>query len=113
MIKVVFLLFFVILFSACQKQAETTSSQAKAPVDLYQKGKSVYMSNCIACHNTNPKLAGGVGPEVFGSSKELLEARILKAEYPQGYTPKRSTRMMQAHPHLRDDIEALQVFLSQ
>ena len=48
---------------------------------LVARGKRAYMSNCIACHNTNPGLDGGLGPAVSGASRELLEARIRGTKY--------------------------------
>ena len=32
---------------------------------------------------------GSVGPAVAGASRELIEAKVLRGEYPPGYTPKR------------------------
>lgn len=88
--------------------AATVSPEAK----LLSRGKAVYMSNCIACHNSNPKLNGSQGPDVYGSSKELLAARILHAKYPEGYKPKRESAIMPALPHLASDIDALTAFLN-
>lgn len=98
----------------CTKKEEV----AKAPLytgsaERVARGKAVYMANCIACHSTDPKSAGALGPDVAGSSRELLEARILRAEYPAGYTPKRSTKVMVAIPTLKDEIDALFAFLNQ
>ena len=56
------------------------------------KGKQVYMANCIACHNVNPAKAGALGPELKGSSKALVSARVLSGKYPKGYKPKRATK---------------------
>jgi mono/diheme cytochrome c family protein len=92
---------------ASNNKASGTASEAAA------RGKVVYQSNCIACHNANPKLPGSLGPEVNGASKELLAARILHGNYPEGYQPKRSSHIMQALPHLNGDIDALAAFLNQ
>lgn len=70
------------------------------------------MSNCIACHSQVPAQDGALGPAVSGSSYELLEARVLRAEYPEGYTPKRESRVMIALPHLAQDIDALTAYLA-
>ncbi len=77
-----------------------------------QRGRAVYQSSCIACHNADPKQDGPLGPAVFGSSLELLEARVLGGEYPAGYTPKRASRTMQPLPHLRPQLADLQAFLA-
>lgn len=92
--------------AACKKD------EAGAPPTPAEQGRKVYMSLCISCHNTNPKLDGGLGPAVWGSSKELLEARILHGKYPEGYKPKRESKLMTAFPHLKNDIEALHAFLN-
>ena len=80
---------------------------------LVARGRSVYMANCIACHNPNPHRDGNVGPALQGSSEELLRARVLEIRYPPGYTPKRPTKVMPPLPHLKPEIEALHAFLNQ
>jgi mono/diheme cytochrome c family protein len=95
------------VFSACTKK-----NTDPKPVSLASRGQSVYMSNCMACHNSDPKSDGPLGPAISGSSRELIEARVLRAEYPKGYTPKRTSRTMVALPHLKDDIESLHAFLN-
>jgi mono/diheme cytochrome c family protein len=88
------------------------STQASAPADpLAERGRSVYVQQCIACHNMDPTQTGALGPAIKGSSRELLEARVLHAAYPAGYTPKRTTTTMVALPHLSGDIDALAAYL--
>jgi mono/diheme cytochrome c family protein len=88
------------------------TTQAPSPADpLAAQGKSVYVQNCIACHNPDPAQTGAVGPAIKGSSRELVEARVLHAAYPPGYTPKRTTTTMVAFPNLSGDIDALAAFL--
>ena len=99
----------VILFglSACYRNSS-------APVsDLVTKGKSVYQTQCIACHNSNPKLDGALGPAVYGAGLELLERRVVHGDYPENYKPKRKTKVMQPLPHLKPDLEALHAYLNQ
>lgn len=93
------------LFS-CQK-----SSTEVALSPLASQGKAVYLSNCIACHNPDPRLDGSIGPSVANSSLELLEARILHRSYPPGYKPKRPTEQMPDFPQLKNDIPALHAYL--
>jgi mono/diheme cytochrome c family protein len=76
-----------------------------------QRGRKVYLSNCMPCHNDNPGLPGALGPAIAGSSLELIEARLLRAAYPQGYTPKRPSRAMPVLPHLKDEIKPLTAYL--
>ena len=79
---------------------------------LAQRGKAVYAANCIACHNPDPGLDGGIGPAVAGASPELLEARIMRAQYPDGYTPKQPSQVMVALPYLEGDLAALAAYLA-
>lgn len=77
------------------------------------QGRAVYANNCSSCHNeNNPYKAGPVGPAIGGSSEELVEARVVRAEYPKGYKPKRDTHMMFPMPWLKDDVHALKEFLN-
>lgn len=103
-------------FVGCtKKSSDSANSEMKTEMtieQLAQRGKSIYMSNCMACHNVDPTKDGSVGPAVMGSSKELLEARIMKAEYPAGYKPKRDTHTMVALPHLEKEIPSLAAYLS-
>jgi mono/diheme cytochrome c family protein len=104
------------LSAGCRcSSSNPTSAPVSIPTEastLSSRGKSVYAGNCISCHNPNPKLAGTVGPEVFGSSIALLEARLLKGTYPEGYKPKRPGAGMPVFPHLASDIAALHAFLN-
>jgi mono/diheme cytochrome c family protein len=85
---------------------------SSSPADpLAVHGQQVYQSTCIACHNANPALDGSVGPAVKGASRALLEERLLRAAYPAGYAPKRSTRLMPAQPHLASSLDALAAYL--
>jgi mono/diheme cytochrome c family protein len=75
------------------------------------KGQQVWMANCVACHNPDPARDGALGPAVKGSTPELLEARVLRAEYPPGYTPKRPTKVMPPRPDLQPAIPDLAAYL--
>jgi mono/diheme cytochrome c family protein len=94
-------------------QATTSPEAAETPeAKLLARGKLVYSIQCIACHNRNPKMPGSLGPDLFGSSKELLTARILRAQYPDGYKPKRESHAMPPMPAVAQDIEALAAYLN-
>jgi mono/diheme cytochrome c family protein len=98
----------VALFSTgCKEESANTGGPS-----LYEKGRVIYMSRCTACHNMDPHLQGALGPDVYGSSLELIEARVLRAEYPPGYAPKRGTKIMVALPDLKNDIPALYAYLN-
>ena len=99
--------------------AESSSSSAKnaagseeSATNLASRGERIYNVNCIACHHRDPTQDGGLGPPVAGSSRELLEARVMRGEYPPGYTPKADTRLMIALPHLEPELDALAAFLA-
>jgi hypothetical protein len=66
----------------------------------------------MACHNRDPNLAGTKGPPIAGSSRELVEDRILYLKYPPGYKPKRTTHNMRAQPQLKNKIDDLVAFLA-
>jgi mono/diheme cytochrome c family protein len=76
-----------------------------------ERGRQVYLSQCASCHGPDPSQPGPVGPAAQGSSRELLEAKILRGAYPPGYTPKRPTSVMPPQPHLAGDIPALAAYL--
>lgn len=96
----------VLFLSSCTKNND------KALDPLAARGKASYMSNCIACHNPNPTLAGSVGPDVAGSSLELITARVIHMSYPPGYIPKRNSMLMPAMPYLEGDLPALHAYLN-
>jgi mono/diheme cytochrome c family protein len=75
------------------------------------RGKRVYQSHCITCHNIDPSKPGAKGPALRGSSRALLEARVLRAAYPPGYTPKRDSHAMAAFPYLAGSIDDLAAYL--
>lgn len=79
---------------------------------LIARGQAVYLASCSACHGTNPRQVGTLGPDLYGSSLALIEARVLKSAYPPGYTPKRRSKAMLALPQVKADIPALYAFLN-
>lgn len=97
--------------ASCTKKSSIPVAEM-TPEQLIERGKAIYIGNCIACHNMDPQKDGSTGPSVSGSSTELLEARLLKAEYPKDYQPKRMTRTMPALAHLKEEISALSAYLS-
>ena len=76
-----------------------------------ERGRQVYLANCVACHNADPAQAGPVGPPVKGSARELLEAKVLNGAYPPGYAPKRPTKVMVPIPAVAPEIAALAEYL--
>lgn len=76
-----------------------------------ERGRQVFLAQCVTCHGPDPAQAGPMGPAVKGSSRELLEAKVLHGAYPPGYAPKRSTKVMPPLPALAGDIGALADYL--
>jgi mono/diheme cytochrome c family protein len=95
--------FSIGVFVACQKNPREP--------EAVTRGRAVFMANCASCHNTNPNLAGSLGPPIAGSSRQLIEARVLHASYPPGYHPKRPSHLMQPMPWLASKIDDLTAFL--
>lgn len=96
---------------ACTKSTPS-NSEPQTPQALAEKGKKVYGVNCIACHAADPKVDGAVGPALYGASLDLLQHRVLKVNYPEGYKPKRTSHIMPPFPYLKDDIPALHAYLN-
>lgn len=96
----------LLLFTSCNKK----NSHPLTPIE--SKGKSIYMANCSACHNPDPRLPGSVGPDVAGSSMVLITTRIMHKSYPAGYKPKRNSALMPPLPFLEHDIPALHAYLN-
>lgn len=96
------------LLVAC---SEGTEGEAHAPPA--ERGRRVYLNVCTACHHADPNRPGSVGPEIAGSSRDLLEAKLLEGTYPPGYTPKRTTRAMPRFENLAPHVDALAAFLAQ
>ena len=92
---------------ACS-QGESSDSQAA----LAKRGEQVFLSNCTACHAHDPSEPGPVGPPIAGASLALLEAKVLRNEYPPGYTPKRDTKAMVPLAHLEPELPALAAYLA-
>lgn len=102
-----FLTAFGLVLAACAEDSKAPVTGEGDP----NRGKQVYFAQCIACHNSDPSRNGPLGPAIKGSSRELLEARVLRGTYPPGYTPKRGTAIMQPMPHLASAIPDLAAYL--
>lgn len=96
---------------AAARPAATPVADTRSREELVADGRSVYNANCIACHAMDPTIDGALGPAVAGASLELLEARIVRGEYPPGYEPKRPSRVMVPLPHLEPKLPELAAYL--
>jgi len=95
--------------SACGKDSDQAGGEKKDRD--YERGKAVYVANCIACHNPDPAKEGSIGPALRGSPPELIESRVLRIEYPPNYKPKRATKVMPTFPFLKSEIPYLVAYL--
>lgn len=102
-----FLIASSLLLAACAEDGRTPATGEGNP----NRGRQVYLANCVACHNPDPSRPGPLGPPVKGAARELLEARVLRASYPPGYRPKQGTALMQPMPNLAPAIPDLAAYL--
>ena len=97
-----------VLIAGCSKNSDKESK----PVSDRDRGRAVYVANCVACHNSDPAKDGPIGPAIKGSPRELIEARVLRAGYPPNYKPKRQTKVMPQFPFLATEIPYLTAYLA-
>jgi mono/diheme cytochrome c family protein len=77
-----------------------------------ERGRQVYVAQCGACHHpSDPARPGALAPEIAGVPRAVLEAKILRGDYPDGYRPKRPTRIMPPMPALGPELGPLADFL--
>ena len=76
------------------------------------RGKTIYENVCTACHNRDPREAGVLGPGVAGASQELLEAKVLRGEYPPGYAPKLPSAAMPKYEYLAGKLGDVAAYLA-
>ncbi len=102
------------LLTSCSPQSKDKVSEVSSEEKILARAKSVYNANCAVCHGIDPHLLkdGNVGPNVFGSSEELLRSKMLLGVYPQGYTPKKAGGGMPKFPHLEKEISGLSIYLN-
>jgi mono/diheme cytochrome c family protein len=91
---------------ACAGESEESGDPAVA------RGAKIYRNICVVCHNPNPNQDGPLGPAIAGANRELLEARLLRGEYPDGYTPKRNTQQMPRFEFLEPNLDDIAAFLA-
>ena len=87
-------------------------SGGDANVDTAEvRGEKIYKNVCVACHGPDPSQDGTIGPAIAGASVELVEAKVVRGEYPPGYKPKRESALMVPLPHLGDYVPDLAAYL--
>lgn len=93
------------------------SSQFSFAADqaLLDKGKKLYLANCIQCHNRDPNLKGSMGPEMVDAPLEVMYSKVMTGLYPAklpaGYVPKRKSRAMRKIPKLEKEIPAIHAWV--
>ena len=102
--RILVVLPLVAVLAGCGQGGSSLSPEA-------ERGRQVYVAQCTSCHSSDPAQNGPLGPVVKGSSRELLEARLLRGTYPAGYTPKRPSAIMQPMPHLTGSLDDLAAYL--
>src|ERR1043166_5935413 len=108
--KVLLMVIFALALSGCSKESDKSPQSAKNAD--WERGRALYAANCVSCHNADPSKDGPIGPAIKGSSKELLEGRVLRTEYPPNYKPKRNTKIMPQFPFLKTEIPYLAIYLN-
>src|SRR6187431_600754 len=73
-----------------------------------EKGKRLYLSNCIQCHNRDPNSKGSIGPEMVDAPLSVMTAKVMTGAYPAvlpaGFVPKRKSKAMRKIQKLEKDI---------
>lgn len=92
-----------------------TGVHVSADQATLDKGKSLYMKNCLQCHNRDPNKKGPIGPEIVDAPLEVMTSKIMTSNYPnplpEGFVPKRKSHAMRAIPKLKDDIPAIHAWV--
>jgi mono/diheme cytochrome c family protein len=103
--------------AACSQPADTGAAADPKPdaarAAAAERGQKIYENVCIACHNGDPTQPGSLGPQVARASLELLEAKVLRGEYPPAYTPLRPSQAMPKYEYLKDRLGDVAVYLEQ
>jgi mono/diheme cytochrome c family protein len=97
-----------LVLTACSRDEDPELAAKSAE---WRRGRATYLANCVACHNPDPSKEGPIGPAIRGSSEELLEARVLSTTYPEGYQPKRPTKVMPQFPFIKNEIPYLAAYI--
>lgn len=92
--------------------AKGNGAEVDAETALIARGKHYYDNVCIACHNGDPNVNGTLGPALAGSSLEVIQAKVMRGEYPEGYTPKRDTGTMPRFQYLEPELEGIATYLA-
>lgn len=80
-----------------------------------ERGKEVYLSQCIKCHNKDPNVKGPIGPEMVDAPLEVMKYKVATGRYPdvlpEGFVPKRKTKQMTKLPQYVKDVASLHAYV--
>lgn len=80
-----------------------------------ERGRLLYKTNCLQCHNKDPNIKGAVGPEIVDAPLEVMTSKVMTSYYPDplpaGFVPKRKSHAMRAIPKLKDDIPLIWAYV--
>lgn len=86
-----------------------------ADQETIDRGRRLYLSNCIQCHNRDPNRKGPIGPEMTDAPLSIMTAKIMTGKYPEvlpaGFVPKRKTTAMRKIIKLEKDIPAIHAYV--
>lgn len=84
------------------------------PIDI-AKGKEIYLSTCIKCHNKDPNVKGAIGPELTDAPLEIMQVKVATGRYPdvlpEGFVPKRKTKQMIKQPQVLADVPSIHAYV--
>lgn len=79
------------------------------------KGKRIWLTTCIQCHNRDPNIKGSIGPETVDAPLEIMTAKVMTGKYPDvlpaGFVPKRKTKAMRPLPQFKNDIPSIHAYV--
>lgn len=101
---------FIILFTAASFNSSGQALMVTSiPTNEVQhiEGKRIYTLTCIKCHNKDPHIKGSIAPDLFTTPREVFHTKVITGTYPDGYTPKRKTKVMPKFKHLTNDVDKI------
>ena len=76
------------------------------------RGEMIYRNVCVVCHNADPNEPGVLGPPIAQATRALLEAKVLRGEYPAGHAPARDTQQMPQFAYLEPNLGDIEAYIA-
>lgn len=76
-----------------------------------EEGRKIYTSTCIRCHNSNPHKPGPIGPDLYSTPKNVFGSKVIQGKYPEGYVPKRKTKIMPKFSNLSGKTDSIYEYI--